>query len=358
MVLGDPAGHPLPVIAAPADPPARSHGPARPQTGDGVDAREPLACESRSGLVWRGILGTTSLLLGMPLVLASVFTVVGVLAARDAQLGLIPPAIALFLIGFVEITAGARVLKGSASPHMAYIVGFVLQVLGTIVLFGVLLGSDASIDADELVIASLFILAPSLYPLVRMILFFLPSTGSTIGSRDLPSGATLRAVPFVLWCPAVTLLVSPVYLLAVLAAVPLSVSAWMGGNSLGFAAAMTAIALTVMVVLICMFVSVGGLLRSKRWSLVLGGIAGLLCALTGLALCVILAIALVETRRFDFDDLGASIMVGFVVTSLTVPGLAWFFGAIKFGFKLPPYLLTDPPAEGPKPTLMQRIMAA
>jgi len=41
-----------------------------------------------------------------------------------------------------------------------------------------------------------------------------------------------------------------------------------------------------------------------------------------------------------------------------VPGLAWFFGAIKFGFKLPPYLLTDPPAEGPNPTLMQRIMAA
>jgi hypothetical protein len=296
------------------------------------------------------------LLLGTPLLLACIFTVVGVLVARNAQLGLIPPAIALFLIGTFEIIAGARVLKGSASPHIPYVVGFVLQVLGTIVLFGVLLGSDTSIDADELVIAAFFILAPSLYPLVRLILFFLPSTGSTIGSRDAPPGA-LRAVPFALWCPTVTLLVSPVYLLAVLGAIPLMVTVWIGRDGLGFAAAMTAIALTVMVVLVSVLASVGGLLRSKRWSMVLGGIAGIPCALAGLAFCVMLAIALVQTRRFEIDDLGASVMVGVVVTSLLVPGLTWFFGALKFGFKLPPYLLPDTPAESPKPTFMQRVMA-
>lgn len=302
----------------------------------------PSPADSRRGLVWRGVFGGASLLLGAPIILFGLLIGIA-FAATDFRYGvridLLGFSAAFVIVGILEVVAGARVLRGSPSPHIMYVIALVVQILLSGLVMMLAFAEMYSPDSGDYLAGLIVAGAPLILPLLRFIPLFLSSSGQVLGSRE-GSGVPMRPVPFVLWSPIVALLASPVLVPVVLSVAIGSVAVWIDppGKSYGLVAGVSAGLVLGFVTLLAMIVANIGLVRRSRWSVAVGGVAGILVTLLAIGAYSTMVVAAASERSFGGEDLGPSATVAIITTALLIPAIAAFAGAIKFRFRLPGYL--------------------
>ena len=389
---GQPHASPEPVAQAPADPfaataygpqqvlaaaaPAFVAQPAAPayaaQLATSPQAQAPAASsaepdaaiwgldasDTRSGLVWRSIVGAFSVILGGPLIPFSILFLIAVMSRYGVdRIHFLVIPVCLLLLGVFESLAGIGMLRGASSPHVNYIVALVVQFVGTLAIAAALFAQDSWRNTSSLIVAGVLLLSPMLIPILRWIPFRLKSSGAVLGTAGSTSSYKKRAVPFVLWGPIFVLAASPLLVPSALASLVVMVMAWVEppDGSYLYGALLSAGGLLQFVFVLGVFAAAIGLLRRSRWSVAVGGVAG---AIGTLATVVGFgALAVYMTKLSINDDSVADIMLfGIALTVMFVPCVSLLIGAVKFKFRLPGYLNVAVPEGGERPKLMDVLV--
>lgn len=350
-----------PVVASPVDPFAHTAYSSR--ESEAAMAPQPLptgqveetaaagwqlpAPETRSGLVVRSFVGCFSLMLGTPLLVFALLWLSYALFidSRAVSLAIILFGVTALVISVLEIVAGTRVLKGSPSPHLTYVVALVAQVLLTLTTIVVL--AISARRADGLLPLAFIIFFPAFIPLLRLAPLFIRSSGTLIGSRDLGPGIPVRPVPFVLWAPTTTLLASPMLVLSALVAIFVMVVAWVSPpqGSYALAGAVSTVALVSCVTCVGVLVSSLALFRRSAWATAAGGISGAIGTLLSAVLLGVFVYVLIVEDGVDPDSMAALTYAILAMTALVVPSLSLVIGAFRFRFRQPDYLEAASPSD-------------
>ena len=321
--------------------------------------------DTRRGLVWRTVAGGALLTWGLVfLLLALSFTVMhatillrhGYWNAHESLLAASWISVGACVPSTLILVAGAGWLSGRGSPRALAFAGFVTNTLW----IGAAIGLLATFfHPDPLVVWSM-IASGSTVLATAVCMGLVIASNRWMAGR--PRQARPRSVPYPLWAGpllivlgSVTVLRLMFSLVGILVKLKMASHFWRQareafGELPVFWGAVSAILICAMVV-----VAGIGLLRRSRWSVALGGAAGVLAFLT----LVTVPLALVIQNRLGaFGGISSLPLVIWVLASHGVAAWIALGGAVRYRFQLPPYLRDGPgsPGDGRRPELMEVLM--